>query len=121
MKPLVESDVSTLPLLFRGKVRDVYDLGDHLLIVASDRLSAFDVVLPTPIPHKGTVLTQLSNFWFARTSGIVPNHLAHAGVDRYFRDPGSLAALEGRSVVVRKAEPIRIEAFERLTGRTWPR
>ena len=74
---LFESQITSLPLVNRGKVRDVYAVGDdHLLIVASDRLSAFDVVLPTPIPDKGAVLTAVSNFWFSRTRDIVANHLA---------------------------------------------
>src|SRR3990172_12627383 len=74
---LFQSAIKSLPLVHRGKVRDVYAVGsDHLLIVTTDRLSAFDVVLPTPIPGKGAVLTELSNFWFARTRHVVPNHLA---------------------------------------------
>ena len=74
---LFESQLSSLPLLARGKVRDIYAVGDeHLLIVTTDRLSAFDVVLPDPIPGKGAVLTAVSNFWFDRTRSIVPNHLA---------------------------------------------
>lgn len=109
--------------LFRsGKVRDVYAVGDgHLLMVASDRLSAFDVVLPTPIPGKGEVLTQLSNFWFARTTQIVPNHIVetdHAKLPEPFR---SRAELAGRSVLVRRCERIDIECVARgyISGSAW--
>ena len=76
MPAMIESQVPGLKLLFRGKVRDVYDLGDELLIVSTDRISAFDVILPTPIPEKGWVLTQLSNVWFGRTRAICPNHIS---------------------------------------------
>jgi len=109
--------------LFReGKVRDVYEAGDgRLLMVASDRLSAFDVVLPTPIPDKGRVLTQLSNFWFDETSQIVPNHLLetdHAKMPEPFRSHPELA---GRSVLVRKCERIDIECVARgyISGSAW--
>ncbi|MBI2067180.1 MAG: hypothetical protein HYT77_04125 [Deltaproteobacteria bacterium] len=80
MMTLFHSNLSQLKLLFRGKVRDVYDLGSELLIVTTDRLSAFDVVLPNPIPGKGKVLTALSNFWFEKLNGIIPNHLTHKPV-----------------------------------------
>jgi phosphoribosylaminoimidazole-succinocarboxamide synthase len=118
---LFESHVPGIPLLFRGKVRDVYDLGDALLIVASDRLSAFDVVLPTPIPQKGRILTQLSNFWFERTRGIVPNHLLARPLDQVVRDPEARRALTGRAVVARKAVPLKVEAIVRgyLAGSGW--
>lgn len=121
MNVLTESHLADIPLLFRGKVRDVYDLERCLLIVATDRISAFDVVLPTPIPHKGRVLTQLSNFWFARTSGIVPNHLAPIPLDERIHDPETLRTLEGRAVIVRKTEPVKLEAVVRgyLAGSGW--
>jgi phosphoribosylaminoimidazole-succinocarboxamide synthase len=117
---LYESQIDGLRLAFRGKVRDVYDLGDALLIVATDRLSAFDVVLPTPIPHKGDVLTQLSKFWFAKTQHIVKNHL----LPRRLADvvPASaVAALEKRTQIVRKAKPLPVEAIVRgyLAGSGW--
>jgi len=109
--------------LFReGKVRDVYEAGDgRLLMVASDRLSAFDVVLPTPIPDKGRVLTQLSNFWFGETGQIVPNHLLetdHQKMPEPFRSHPELA---GRSVLVRKCERIDIECVARgyISGSAW--
>src|SRR5688572_1185046 len=105
--PLVQSGISELPLWRRGKVRDVYDLGDRLLIVTTDRISAFDVVLPTPIPEKGVVLTQLSLFWFDLLKDVVPNHVAASGtavpgLERYARD------LEGRSMVVTRTEPFPV-------------
>jgi len=111
-----------LPLYRRGKVRDTYDLGDTLLMVASDRISAFDVVLPTPIPGKGAVLTRLSRFWFDLTAGLVPNHLITADVADF---PESLRGLggdlDGRSMLVRKAERIDIEGVVRgyLAGSAW--
>ena len=119
---LFTSDLKSLPLVSRGKVRDIYAVGDdRLLIVASDRISAFDVVLPTPIPGKGEVLTALSNFWFARTRHIVPNHLTGAALDTVVPDPGERAPLEGRAVVVRRLRPLPIEAIVRgyLAGSGW--
>ena len=119
---LVESAIPNATLFRHGKVREVYEAGpDRLVMVASDRLSAFDVVLPTPIPDKGRVLTQLSNFWFKRTSGIVPNHLIetdHAKFPAPFRDHPELA---GRSVLVRRAERIDFECVARgyLAGSGW--
>ena len=115
-----ETQIEELPLLFRGKVRDVYDLGGALLVVATDRLSAFDVVLPTPIPDKGRVLTALSSFWFARTRHIVANHV----LDQRLEDTVPLAWLErlhGRTQIVRKAKPLPVEAVVRgyLAGSGW--
>ncbi|MGH2461611.1 MAG: phosphoribosylaminoimidazolesuccinocarboxamide synthase, partial [Chloroflexota bacterium] len=80
---MARSRLEGVPLLFRGKVRDIYDLGDRLLLVATDRISAFDVVLPTPIPDKGAVLTQLSAFWFRQTGSIVANHLLSVDLDEF--------------------------------------
>jgi phosphoribosylaminoimidazole-succinocarboxamide synthase len=118
--PLVTSGISELPLWRRGKVRDVYDLGDRLLIVTTDRISAFDVVLPTPIPEKGTVLTQLSLFWFDLLKDVVPNHIDHSGrpvpaLERHARD------LEGRAMVVRRTEPLPVECVVRgyVAGSAW--
>jgi phosphoribosylaminoimidazole-succinocarboxamide synthase len=111
MGTLLESNEPDLTLVNRGKVRDVYRLADgDLLIVATDRISAFDFVLPTPIPGKGQVLTQLSNFWFDRTAGIIPNHLVDR--DPYAGDPAR-AHLRGRSVVVRSARSLPVEAIVR--------
>jgi len=112
--PLLESRIPDLPLWRRGKVRDVYDLGDRLLMVATDRISAFDVVLPTGIPDKGVVLTQISLFWFRLMGDIIPHHLISAEVDEYdrrlqpYRDQ-----LEGRSMIVSKTEPLPVECVVR--------
>jgi phosphoribosylaminoimidazole-succinocarboxamide synthase len=115
-----ETQIEGLGLAFRGKVRDIYDLGDALLIVTSDRLSAFDVVLPTPIPEKGRVLSSLSRFWFERTTHIVPNHL----LERRLEDVVPAAWVErlrGRTQIVRKAKPLPVEAVVRgyLVGSGW--
>jgi phosphoribosylaminoimidazole-succinocarboxamide synthase len=114
-----KTDLPGVKLHGRGKVRDIYDLGEHFLIVATDRLSAFDVVLPTPIPDKGKVLTQMSAFWFDHFKNVVPNHLISTDVSDYpkelhrFRDQ-----LEGRSMLVKKAKVFPIECVARgfLTG-----
>ncbi|MBK1694671.1 phosphoribosylaminoimidazolesuccinocarboxamide synthase [Chromatium weissei] len=119
---LYESTLSSLPLLGRGKVRDLYQVGvDHLLVVATDRLSAFDVVLPQPIPGKGEVLTRVSNFWFARTAHLVSNHLAQIPVTAVITDLTELAQLGDRAVVVRRLKPLPIEAIVRgyLIGSGW--
>ncbi|MDX9759768.1 MAG: phosphoribosylaminoimidazolesuccinocarboxamide synthase [Bacteroidota bacterium] len=119
MQAIAQTNFDGLTLFRRGKVRDVYDLGESLLIVATDRLSAFDVVLPDPIPMKGTVLTQISKFWFDRTGHIVRNHLVSTNVDEY---PTACAPhadqLRGRSMLVRKTQPLAIECVVRgyLTG-----
>ena len=125
---LVNADLS-LPLFIRGKVRDSYELGENLLIIATDRISTFDIVMPTPIPDKGKVLNQLSTFWFEKTSNIIPNHLVEAVYDTSHLNsylpagektdfPGYLS---GRSMVVRKAERINIEWVLRgyLSGSAW--
>jgi phosphoribosylaminoimidazole-succinocarboxamide synthase len=115
-----QTDFPGLPLRGRGKVRDIYDLGDRLLIVATDRLSAFDVVLPTPIPDKGRVLTQLSLFWFDKLSEVVPQHVIEA---RNFT--GELAPyatdLAGRAMLVRRTDPFPIECVVRgyMSGSGW--
>ena len=119
---LLQSDVPGATLWRRGKVRDVYEAGgDRLVIVASDRLSAFDVVLPTPIPDKGRVLTQISNFWFRKTAHIVPNHLVSTDLRRFpqaFREHKELA---GRSVLVKRCERVDIECVARgyISGSAW--
>jgi phosphoribosylaminoimidazole-succinocarboxamide synthase len=119
---LFESKLRDLPLVHRGKVRDNYAIGGgRLLIVATDRLSAFDVVLPDPIPGKGRVLTAISNFWFGRTRHIVANHLTGEPLARHVADPAEREPLEGRSVVVRRLEPLPVEAVVRgyLIGSGW--
>jgi phosphoribosylaminoimidazole-succinocarboxamide synthase len=105
-----------------GKVRDLYEIdAQRMLIVTTDRLSAFDVVLPDPIPDKGRVLNQISNFWFERTRHIVPNHLTGASLDSVIRDADELALLEGRAVIVRRLKALPIEAVVRgyLIGSGW--
>ncbi len=120
--PLLETRLPGLPLWRRGKVRDVYDLGERLLIVATDRLSAFDVVLPTGIPGKGSILTRLSLFWFRLLEDVVPHHVVASEVDDY---PAALRPhreqLEGRSMVVLKTEPRPVECVVRgyLAGSGW--
>jgi len=120
MKVLRETQFAGLSPSARGKVRDIYDLGDKLLIVATDRLSAFDVILPTPIPDKGRVLTQLSLFWFDLLKDVIPNHVLNATefpapFDK-FRDD-----LSGRSMLVRKTKPLPIECVVRgyVSGSGW--
>ena len=122
MTSLYQSELSELPLLSRGKVRDIYAAGDaHLLIVTSDRLSAFDVVLPQPIPGKGEVLTRVSRFWLARTAGIIPNQLTELSVETFVTDPEQRRALGDRAMVVRRLNPLPIEAIVRgyLIGSGW--
>jgi phosphoribosylaminoimidazole-succinocarboxamide synthase len=116
MTTLYESNESAWNLLSRGKVRDVYEYApNEMLIVTSDRLSAFDVILPTPIPDKGVVLTQIANFWFQQTDAIIPNHLVDP--DPFSTDAGR-RHLAGRSIVVHRAEALPVEAIVRgyLTG-----
>ena len=119
-KPLVlETNLAGLKQPKRGKVRDIYDLGDALLIVATDRISAFDVVLPNAVPEKGRVLTQISKFWFSKTEDIVPNHIISTDVKDY--PPACRAhadVLEGRSMLVKKSKPLPVECIVRgyLTG-----
>ncbi|HEX3061153.1 MAG TPA: phosphoribosylaminoimidazolesuccinocarboxamide synthase [Usitatibacter sp.] len=121
MTALYESTVRSLPLVGRGKVRDIYAVGDDkLLIVTTDRLSAYDVILPTPIPEKGHVLTDLANFWFDKLSAIVPNHLT--GIDpETVVEPGEREQVRGRSIVVKRLETIPVEAVVRgyLEGSGW--
>jgi len=111
---VLETNLDGLAPPKRGKVRDIYDLGDSLLIVATDRISAFDVVLPNAIPGKGRVLTQISKYWFAKTADIVPNHLLSTEV-REFPAPCRRHAglLEGRSMLVKKAKPLPVECIVR--------
>src|SRR5581483_11930299 len=115
-----------VPVFAHGKVRDIFDLGDHLLLVATDRLSAYDVVMNEPIPGKGIVLTALSEFWFQRTASIVPNHYVATDVRGLFAGQAGvseerLAGLQGRSMLVRKAKRIDIECVVRgyLAGSGW--
>jgi phosphoribosylaminoimidazole-succinocarboxamide synthase len=112
--PLFEARISSLKRIHQGKVRDIYDVdAEHLLIVATDRLSAFDVVLPDPIPFKGEVLTRISAFWFDRTGLITPNHLSSLAVEDVVSDAAERAQLAGRAMVVKKLEPLPVEAVAR--------
>jgi phosphoribosylaminoimidazole-succinocarboxamide synthase len=122
MNALHQSNLAKLRLIGRGKVRDLYEIDNkHLLMVASDRLSAFDVVLPQPIPGKGEVLTRVSRFWFARTARLVPNHLVEIPVSAFVEDPDELAQLGDRAMVVRRLTPLPVEAIVRgyLIGSGW--
>lgn len=121
MNALFESHIRTLPLLARGKVRDIYAIdAQRLLIVTSDRLSAFDVVMNEPIPGKGIILTQLANFWFARLTPIIANHLTGEDPARYLK-PDETAEVAGRAIVVRRYQPLPVEAIVRgyLVGSGW--
>ena len=119
---LHQSNIKSLALLNRGKVRDIYDVDeDHMLIVTTDRLSAFDVILPDPIPDKGVILTTVSNFWFDRTKDIITNHLSDKSLDDVLPDAAERNMIEGRGIVVRKLNPLPVEAIVRgyLIGSGW--
>lgn len=119
---LHQSNLTSVPLLNRGKVRDLYQLDDqHLLIVTTDRISAFDVILPTPIPGKGRILAEMAQFWFRHTQGIIRNHLASDLNLSDFLNPDELAQLDGRGVIVGRYTPLPIEAIVRgyLVGSGW--
>lgn len=119
---LIKTDLKGLKLLGRGKVRDIYELTDYLLIIATDRISAYDVIMPDPIPGKGKVLTRISEFWFKKTEDIIDNHLVTTDVSEFpeecfpYRD-----ILEGRSMLVKKATPLPVECIVRgyLSGSGW--
>ncbi len=121
-KVVFETDFQNLNLVKRGKVRDIYDLGDTLLMVVSDRISAFDVVMPDPLPGKGIILTQISLFWFDIMKSIIPNHIITADVDAY---PSICRpyteSLRGRSMLVKKAVPLPVECIARgyISGSGW--
>jgi phosphoribosylaminoimidazole-succinocarboxamide synthase len=111
---IVETNLAGLTLHGRGKVRDIYDLGEHFLIVASDRLSAFDVVLPTPVPDKGKVLTQMSEFWFDHFKDLVPHHLVSTRIEDFpLQAQRHRAQVQGRSMLVRKATVFPVECVVR--------
>ncbi|CAA9890642.1 Phosphoribosylaminoimidazole-succinocarboxamide synthase [Candidatus Methylobacter favarea] len=119
---LYESALSSLTLRNRGKVRDIYDIDEkHMLIVATDRLSAFDVILPDPVPGKGCVLTRISNFWFEKLKHVLPNHLTSIPLEQVVPDAAERAQIEGRAVVVKKMKPLPVEAIVRgyLIGSGW--
>ena len=119
---LYQSSLTSLPLRARGKVRDIYQVDDqHMLIVTTDRLSAFDVILPDPIPGKGAVLTRISNFWFSKLSHIIPNHLTAIPLSDVVLNAAERARIEGRGIVVKLMKPLPVEAIVRgyLIGSGW--
>ncbi|MDO8988413.1 MAG: phosphoribosylaminoimidazolesuccinocarboxamide synthase [Sideroxyarcus sp.] len=119
---LHESNLTSLKFLHRGKVRDLYEVdADHLLIVQTDRLSAFDVILPTPIPGKGEVLTAVSNFWFKKLANVIPNHLSGIDPESVVKTDAEKAQVRGRAFVTKKLKPLPIEAIVRgyLVGSGW--
>ncbi len=119
---LYDTNIKGLPLLHRGKVRDIYEVeDDHLLIITTDRLSAFDVILPDPIPGKGAVLTDTSNFWFKQLESIAPNHLANISVADVLPDPSQLASIKSQAIVVKKLKALPVEAIVRgyIIGSGW--
>ena len=118
---LLQSDLKSLPFIHRGKVRDLYAVGDDkLLVIQTDRLSAFDVILPVPIPGKGRVLTELSNFWFKKLGHVIPNHLTGIAPESVV-SVADQAQVAGRSMVVKKLKPLLVEAVVRgyLIGSGW--
>jgi phosphoribosylaminoimidazole-succinocarboxamide synthase len=122
MTALHESDLPSLKFLHRGKVRDLYEVdADHLLIVQTDRLSAFDFILPTPIPGKGEVLTAVSNFWFKKLGHVIPNHLSGIAPESVVKSDAEKAQVRGRAFVTKKLKPLPIEAIVRgyLVGSGW--
>ena len=122
MDVVLKTELPGLPPPRRGKVRDIYDLGEHLLLVVTDRVSAFDVVLPNGIPGKGNILTEISIFWFRQMEGIIENHLVATEVDDFPEElRGHRALLEGRSVLVKKTEVLPVECIVRgyLSGSGW--
>ena len=122
LETLYESTLKSLPLVAKGKVRDVYAVGDnHLLMVTTDRLSAFDVIMPDPIPGKGAVLTAVSNFWFRRTQDIIPNHLTGLTLADVLPDEKERAEVEGRAIVTKRLKALPVEAIVRgyLIGSGW--
>jgi phosphoribosylaminoimidazole-succinocarboxamide synthase len=123
LSPLYESTLQSLPRIHRGKVRDIYAVGsEHLLIITTDRVSAFDVIFDTAIPNKGKVLNQISNFWFEKLKPIIPNHLDPTqSLKALLPDPEEYLQAEGRSVIVKKLQPLPVEAIVRgyLSGSGW--
>ncbi|NWF97799.1 MAG: phosphoribosylaminoimidazolesuccinocarboxamide synthase [Nitrospirae bacterium] len=119
---VLKTEIKEIPFLKRGKVRDIYDIGENLLIVATDRISAFDVVLPNGIPDKGKVLTQISIYWFNQMKDLIPNHIIATDVKDYPKNLHKYSdVLEGRSMLVKKAKPLAVECVVRgyLSGSGW--
>ncbi len=121
-KVILKTEFPDITFVKRGKVRDIYDLGEHLLLVATDRISAFDVVLPDGIPGKGRVLTQISIYWFKQMKDIISNHIVATGINDFPKELHKYAdIIEGRSMLVKKAEPLPVECVVRgyLSGSSW--
>ena len=121
-QPIYETTLKTLPMIHRGKVRDIYDVdAQHMLIVATDRISAFDVILPTPIPHKGEILTSVSNFWFERFRRLVPSQLSEMTLEQLGLPEQEAEQLQGRSIIVKRLKALPVEAIVRgyLIGSGW--
>ncbi len=121
MEALFDTDLK-LPLIHKGKVRDIYEIDDkHMLIVTTDRLSAFDVILPTPIPGKGAVLTSVSNFWFEKTQNILPNHIAEMTLEEAIPDAATREKIKDHAIVVKRLKPLPVEAIVRgyIIGSGW--
>ena len=118
---ITETHLSKFPLTYRGKVRDIYEIDSKLLIVTTDRISAFDYVLPTPVPNKGKILTELSVYWFKQTESIIPNHLLSTDVTPYVANEAEKEMLIDRSMIVKKVERLPVEAIVRgyITGSAW--
>lgn len=119
---VLETHLTSLPLMARGKVRDIYAVdAQHMLIVTTDRLSAFDVIMPTPIPQKGVILTQVANFWFGLLHDVIPNHLSDKTLDDLPLTAEEKAPLQGRSIIVKRLQPLPVEAIVRgyLIGSGW--
>ena len=117
-----ETSIKSLPLIHKGKVRDIYAIDDdNMLIITTDRISAFDVIMPTAVPGKGQLLTQVSNFWFDRLQDVVPNHLSDMKLEDVLPDPEERAQAEGRSMIVRRLKALPVEAIVRgyLIGSGW--
>ena len=117
-----QTSLTTLPLLHRGKVRDIYEVdAEYMLVVASDRISAFDVIMPNPIPFKGVLLTRVSNFWFERFKQLIPNQVSDKSLDELNLNPEEYAQVEDRSVIVKRLKALPVEAIVRgyLIGSGW--
>jgi len=122
MKAVYETNLKNLDLLVKGKVRDIYTIDDdHIMIVTTDRLSAFDVIMPDPIPEKGKVLTQVSNFWFERSKHIIKNHLTNFNLRDYVANDEEFEQLDGRTIIVKKMKALPVEAIVRgyIIGSGW--
>jgi phosphoribosylaminoimidazole-succinocarboxamide synthase len=121
-KPVFETKFTSLPLLHKGKVRDIYEVdANHMLVIATDRISAFDVIMPVPIPNKGALLTQVSNFWFERFSDLIPNQVSTMTLDDLNLNDEEMEQASGRSVIVKRLNALPIEAIVRgyLIGSGW--